>query len=173
MRSTIGALLVLLGVAVAACDRSDENGTAGTNRFEHDGVTVAYPSGWSRDADGEAQGKADGIVLLAKGDSGVAGLPFVLTLLDQPRESRTVRGMGKLVSDTRPADLRGQHVEDGAFQVPGTPEAWRVVTDYQARPQGGGDVQPVRWVDIVWLDGDRQFGVRLAGPRDKMDRPQI
>jgi hypothetical protein len=141
--------------------------------FAHEGVTIRYPAGWTRDADGEQQGKADGIVLLAKGDSGVDGLPYVLTVLDQPRESRTVRGMGKLVSDTRPSDLRGQHVSDGPIDVAGTPEAWRVVTDYQARPKEGGDVTTLRWIDVVWLDGDRQLGVRLVGPRDKMEAPEV
>jgi hypothetical protein len=173
VKAALCGLLAVVAFAVWGCGGSDDNGDDGMQRFDHDGVSISYPAGWARDANAEEQGKGDGLVLMATGPSGVRGVPYRVSLLDQPAEGRIVRGLAKFVSDTRPADLNGRHVEDGEFRLSGTPKAWRVVTDYKQVPQGGGDSVPARLVDIVWLAGDRQFNVSLAGPRDKMDAPEI
>jgi hypothetical protein len=168
------ALAAVLGllVAVTGCGGSGSDEEDGTTRFEHDGVSLTYPAGWSRDDAAEAQAAEKGMVLLAKGDSGVEGVPYRLTVLDQPREGRTAASMGKFVADTRASDVSGTYVEDGPVEVDGTPEAWGVVTDYRAIPDGGGDAVPARWIDRVWIDGERQINVRLTGPRDKLGSPE-
>jgi hypothetical protein len=57
--------------------------------------------------------------------------------------------------------------------VPGAEGAWRVVVDYRVRPKGGGAIVPARSVDILPVNGDRQYRLTVTGPRDAVTGDQV
>ena len=167
MRRRVAAL-VAGTLFLVGCGGGDD-----MTRFEQDGIAFSHPSGWERMQDVESDDEGDGLVVALEGDSGVEGATVRALAFNQPREPGTVGQYGKSAADTRPTQANGQLVEDGEYDVPGAEGAWRVVVDYRIEPEGGGDLVPARIVDILPVEGDRQYRLTISGPREAVDSEEI
>jgi hypothetical protein len=167
MRRRVAAL-VAGTLFLVGCGGGDD-----MTRFEQDGIAFSHPSGWERMQDVEADDQDDGLVVALEGDSGVEGATVRALAFNQPREPGTVAQYGKFAADTRPMEAGGELVEDEKYDVPGAEGAWRVVVDYPIQPEGGGDVVPGRIVDILPVEGDRQYRLTISGPREAVDSEEI
>jgi hypothetical protein len=161
------AVLLAGAVLAAGCGGDD------MTRFEDDGIAFSHPNGWERMQDVEAGDDGDGLVAAFEGDSGVDGAPVRALAFNQPREPGSVAQYGKFVALSRPGDANGELVEDGSIDVPGAEGAWRVVVDYRVQPKGGGDPVPARSVDILPVNGDRQYRLTVTGPSEAVNGDQV
>jgi hypothetical protein len=162
--TTLAAGVVALG---AGCGGDD------MTRFEANGIAFEHPSDWERVADVEEQDRDKGLVVALQGDSDVDGAPVRVVAFNQPREPGTLAQYGKEVAATRPQQAGGPLVEDGKVDVPGAEGAWRVVVDYRVRPEDGGEPVPARSIDLLPVEGDRQYRLTITGPREAIEAPDI
>jgi hypothetical protein len=139
-------------------------------RFEQDGIALDHPSGWERLRSEEGE---EGLVLALDGDSGVDGAKLRVLAFNQPREPGTVGQYGKSVADTRPFQAGGRLVDDEEYDVPGAEGAWRVIVDYSIQPEDSEETVPARIVDILPVEGDRQYRLTISGPREAVDSEEI
>jgi hypothetical protein len=139
-------------------------------RFEQDGIALDHPADWDRLRSEEGE---DGLVLALETDGGVDGTKLRALAFNQPREPGTVGQYGKGVALTRPTEAGGRLVEDEEYDVPGAEGAWRVVVDYRIRPEGSDETVPARIVDILPVEGDRQYRLTISGPREAVDSEEI
>jgi hypothetical protein len=142
-------------------------------RFEQNGIAFSHPAGWERMGELEERDRDEGLVVALEGDSGVDGATVRALAFNQPREPGTVGQYGKFVADTRPGQAHGKLVTDGKYDVSGAEGAWRVVVDYRVQPKGGGDPVPARIVDILPVNGDRQYRLTVSGPSEAVNSDQV
>jgi hypothetical protein len=164
----------LLSAIVAGALLATGCGDEDMIRFEDDGIAFTHPGDWQRLREVERYTKEDdGLVAAFEGDSGIEGATIRALAFNQEREPGTVGQYGKDAALTRPFQARGELVQEGEYEVRGAEGAWRVVVDYRMHPNDSEEIVPARIIDILPVNGDRQYRLTVSGPKQAVDSAQV
>ena len=157
---------VLLAGALGGCGDGAE-APPGHTRFEGEGYSLAYPSGWRVDGAAPGAGDVDFRATSPPVDGGL------FTALSVARKRRTFPSIGALATDltiTAPRELRrGKFVDQRDFPVAGA-EGARVLTFEFSYRAASGEELPARAIELLAIDAEHEYRLGIGGPTKLLDR---